>query len=218
MVSAGISFSSQPAGHDWSNPFQAADHYVLTKVGRQLLPYLVASPRVKWQPFVVVSQGYAYLGDIAAALAGLGIGAPFIGAAQNGLSEGVNLADVFGSGPWAWLGILGVIAWIFIRLYVQREDVNARATAARAFVVAMNSLAFELHTALDEREPMPRIIDIQKRINAKVQEAMDGQIWPFQPLPDDMRHRRDLFNRIDGIRRRQMPDWADAPAQERANV
>jgi hypothetical protein len=215
MVTADVSISRPHARPAAPSPLQPSDHYVLKKVCNQLLPWLVASPRIKRQWFVGLSVGYGYLGDLGAALAGLGIGAPLIGVAQHGVKAGSQLTDVLGNGPWTWLGLIGLIAWAVVRLVVQREEVNQRATAARAFVAAMKSLSLELHMALFDADPMPKIVSIQQRIDAKIREANDAGVWPFSPLPKDDEQARLLAERVAAIRATQMAGWTPAPAQER---
>ena len=60
-------------------PLQSGDHPALVFLYRELLPYMIAGRRVKRQWFVRLDGVYRYTGDLAAAVAGLGVGGPIVG-------------------------------------------------------------------------------------------------------------------------------------------
>ena len=56
---------------------EPGDHYVLRKLANELLPWMIGSRQVTRQWFVYGATAYRYGGELATALTGVGIGAPF---------------------------------------------------------------------------------------------------------------------------------------------
>src|ERR1051326_5380271 len=63
--------------HD-DNFIEPGDHYLLRKLATELLPWTIMGRRLKRQWFVRLGTVYDYASNAAAALAGLGIGAPVV--------------------------------------------------------------------------------------------------------------------------------------------
>jgi len=92
-----------------SNPLRPGDHYILRKLCSELLPWMIGGRVARRQWFVVLAGVYAYGGELAAALAGLGIGGPIIAAFEEKEPPGQNALDTLRKtlpGWWFALGLL----------------------------------------------------------------------------------------------------------------
>jgi len=69
-------------------PLRAGNHYILRKLSTQLLPWMISGRRLSRLWFVRLAAFWRYTGDLAAALAGLGIGAPLVALASGKTPEG----------------------------------------------------------------------------------------------------------------------------------
>lgn len=191
------------------------DHYVLRKLGTELLPWMIVGRRVDRQWFVRVATLYAYIGDFGAMLAGLGIGTPvaamLTGSVEGGQSALETLRTVL-PGFWFWIGVAGLGLWVFMRLVIQREDAVSRAALARDCAFGMRALYIELWQSLRAENPMPKIAEIQKSVDEKVQSAMTSKVWPYDPLPPNQDIEKELVSAINEIRGQFMASWAKPPA------
>lgn len=193
------------------------DHYILKKLYREVLPWIVAARRVDTQWFVRFATADAYLADIMAALAGLGIGAPLIALFSGKLPAGKNAMEVLREtlpGIWFVIGLVALCAYILLRVVVKQENVVSRALFARDIVRTMKSLNIELFAALPEPNPMVRITQIQKSINDSVANATKNGVWPYNPLPPHDTIAGELDRMTGEIREQFMSVWAPAPPAE----
>src|SRR5215204_105828 len=108
----------QPAALPAST-LRPGDHYILAKLANELLPYMIGGPRLTRWWFVRLASFYGYIGDLAAALAGLGIGAPIVALVSGKTPEGKSAFEVLREvlpAPWIGVGAAALIVWIIIRL------------------------------------------------------------------------------------------------------
>jgi hypothetical protein len=197
------------------SPLQPGDHYVLSKLCDELLPWMISGRRVGSQWFVYLAAFYAYGGDFAAAVAGLGVGAPIVAFAQGKLPSGQNALDVLRSALPPSLFVVGLAAlffWVVVRLVVQREEVVARALLAREFARSINALYAQLWQGLAVADPMPKIVAIQKSVDERVEDAIKNRVWPYDPAPPPPAHiDGDLKKTVHQIRVQFMSRWAPPP-------
>jgi hypothetical protein len=167
-------------------PILVSDHYILRKLCDEVLIWMIGSRSVRRQWLVRLAIVYRYGGDLAAALAGLGFGGQlarlFALKPPDNANASAALHDAL-SGSWFWFGVGALIAWVFLRLYAQNENIVARALLAQEHVQSMRALYAELWTALHDSAPMLRIIAIQRIVDTKVQDAIRTGIWPWNPPP-----------------------------------
>lgn len=191
------------------------DHYILKKLHNEVLPWMIGGRRARRRWFVWLAQFYAYGGEIATALTGLGVGAPLIALFQGKVDGDRNaiavLAEVL-PGYWFWIGGVALFAWIAARIVVARQDAITRAVLARECDRAMQRLYTRLYVALASPVPMARIGEIQKDVMVEVEKAIDKQVWPWNPpMPHMERIRRDLDTQLDDIRSKFMNQWDPPP-------
>jgi hypothetical protein len=197
-------------------PLKPGDHYALGRLATDLLPWLIGGRKAGRQWFVLIAGFYAYTGDFAAALAGLGIGSQVVAMTQGKLPSGQSAVDVLHSAvPAHWLvvGIVAMVAWVILRLVVQREDLVARALLARECARGMNSLYTELFQGLAADDPMPQIAKVQKSVDDRVLDAIKNKVWPFEPPPPPIAAiEHELNEAVDRIRSTYMNRWRPPPA------
>jgi hypothetical protein len=188
------------------------DHYILRKLSTEILPWTIMGRRLKKQWFVRLGTFYDYAGNAAAALAGLGIGAPLVSVVSSGrVAGGKTVFDALGEvlpAPWIFAGFVGLLFWLAIRLVVQHEKVERRALLARECAEAMKALYANLYAALPNPDPMAKIGEIQKSINEHVQNAIRSEVWPWEPLPDATRYSVELERTVTEIRLKFMAYWS----------
>ncbi len=198
------------------SPLLPSDHYILRKLCDELLPWMISGKKIGRQWFVHLAIFYSYTSDLAAALAGLGIGAPVAALIQGQTVSGQNALEVLRAAlPKGWFvtGVIAAIVWIILRLVVQREDVVKRALLAREYARAINASYAQLYQALATSDPMPQISVIQKSVDDRVQDAIKNGIWPWDPpVPPSAEIEVELRNAIVHFRTVYMPRWAPSPA------
>jgi hypothetical protein len=192
------------------------DHYILKKLCDELLPWMICGRRVKDQWFVRLAGVYRYTGDLAAALAGLGIGAPLAALAAGKAPAGKGAMDILRDtlpGAWFYVGLAALLVWVVIRLVIQNEDVISRALLARDCAQSMKALKVELWKALPDSAPMPKITIVQKSVDDKVQTAVNNKVWPmsWDPLPPADQIAEELRTTVEEIRTKFMSHWSPAP-------
>lgn len=198
-----------------TSPLNADDHYILKKLCNELLPWLIGGRLLRRQWFVRVAAVYEYVTGAAAALAGLGIGGPIAAVVTSGKTPDdrpiyASLSDVLPQ----YLVITGIVAaifWVGIRLIVQKQNVLSRALLARDCATKMRALDVELLTVLPERDPLPRIGDVQKKVLDRVQNAVMSEIWPWNGTPPTAMSAADLERSVNDIRARFMAGWNPPP-------
>jgi hypothetical protein len=198
-----------------TSPLLPGDHAILRKLADELLPWMICGKKVKQQWFVRLSAVNAYIGDASAALAGMGLGTPVIAAFQGNVPSGQNAIEVLKTAMpsgWFYFGIVALAVWFVVRLIVQREDVVARALLAREYANNINALYKQLFEALSNSSPMPRILEIQKAVDARVNDAITRGFWPYDPpFPPDEDIEAELKAAVDGIRTKFMSKWDPPP-------
>ena len=198
------------------SPLVPGDHYVLNKLCNQLLPYMISGRRLRRQWIVRIASFYGYTGDMSAALAGLGIGTPIAALLSPKAADGRNALDVLRETlpqQWFVVGLVALLIWAGLRLFVQKEDVLARALLARECAQSMRTLRQNLWVALNESDPMPAITKIQKSVEDQVQNAIRNKAWPasWDPLPPAELIAKELQSAVNEIRTRFMNNWAPPP-------
>lgn len=199
------------------SPLQADDHYILRKLCIELLPWMIAGRRLGRRWFVMMSGFYAYVGDLAAALAGLGIGAPIAALATGKAESGQSALDTLRSTlpeGWFFVGLAALLAWIAIRLIVQKEDVTARALLARQCAQEMKGFHAQLFAALNSEDPRAQIKEIQRAVDDRVQNAIRSRVWDWDPLPEDAKFSAELSAIVARIRVTHMRQWAPSNLPE----
>jgi hypothetical protein len=195
-------------------PLKPGDHYILRKLSSQLLPWMISGRRLRKLWFVRLAAFWRYTGDLAAALAGLGIGTPVVALASGKTPEGKTAFDVIREVlPMSmfYVGIAALVVWVILRLVVQNEDIIARALLARDCAQSMRALRQQLYIGLAEQDPMPRITQIQKSVDDQVQNAIKNRVWPWDPLPPPDTIAAELTATVDEIRTRFMSGWEPPP-------
>lgn len=198
------------------SPLQPGDHYVLRKLCDQLLPWMISGKIIGRQWFVRLAIVYSYTIDLAAALAGLGIGAPIAALIQGQLPKGQsNALDVLHSvlpPGWFYVGIVAAIFWIVLRVVVKKQDVERRALLARGYALAMSESYAKLDQALADSEPMPQIRIIQKSVEDRYHDAINKGVWKWDPpFPPSAEIETELKETVDYFRSKFMSNWAPPP-------
>jgi hypothetical protein len=187
----------------------------MRKLYHQLLPWMISGRRLRKQWFVRLAAFWRYSGDLAAALAGMGIGTPVVALASGKTPEGKTAFDVVRDvlpESLFYVGVAALIVWVILRLVVQNEDIIARALLARDCAQSMRALQQQLWTALSDTDPMPKIAQIQKSVDDQVQNAIKNRVWPWNPLPPPRVIAVELTAETQEIRAKFMNGWAPPPA------
>jgi hypothetical protein len=198
-----------------ASPLQPGDHYILRKLCDELLPWMLCGRSVGRQWFVVLATVHGYGSELAAAIAGLGIGTPVVAMFEGKAPQGSNAIDVLRSNFSGWLfyaGIAALAIWLVARVVMKQQNVAARAVLAQEFAKGIKALHAQLFQVLPATDPMPQIIAIQKTVDDKVQDAIKNEIWPYDPpLPPPTLTDLPLKETVNDIRLRFMAKWAPPP-------
>jgi hypothetical protein len=197
-------------------PLQPGDHYILHKLCNELLPWMIAGRAARRQWFVVLARLYSYGGELAAALAGLGIGAPviavFAGKGVDGENALVTLRRAL-PGPWFAIGVVALVLWIVVRLVVKQQNAVVRALYAQDCSKTMLRLSAELWNALPAPNPLPGLAPLQEAVQRAVGDAIDKDVWPWNPpQPRGRAMELELARQISEIRTQFMTGWTPPPA------
>lgn len=168
------------------------------------------------QWFVRFASIYEYAGDIAAAIAALGIGTPVLDVYLGKTLPGANSLDIFHtafSSTWFYAGLVALAGWVIARVIMKRENLSARAVLAKEFERNIKSLYRQLYLALPEPDPISRILEIQKMVDGRVDDAIRNAIWLYDPpIPPDNLIEAALKEAVNDIRVKYMRNWAPPPA------
>jgi hypothetical protein len=194
-----------------TSPIRAGDHYLLRKLCNELLPWMICGKRVGRQWFVTVAILHNYAGDLAAALAGLGIGSPLVAVVAGTWPKDKSFLEAVATNMpvfWFYLGVASAILWVVVRIVVQRQDVLKRALLVSEHRREMNALYIELYRGLELPEPVDNIAKVQSKVNDLVQSAIRAGIWPYDPpSPPEQELEPDLTIEVERIRTRYMGGW-----------
>jgi hypothetical protein len=193
-----------------SSPLRANDHVILKKVSDQVLPLIITGQRVKRQCFVRMATLYAYGGELATGLAGLGVGAPLVALFHGKVEDGKSGLDVLREalpGFWFWVGVVALVLWFCLRLAVKQQNAVDRALFARDCSQTAEKLNAQLEDVLAEAEPMPKIAPIQEALRRMRSEAIEKRVWPQAEQDIEV----ELRTRVNQIREKHMAEWAAPP-------
>jgi hypothetical protein len=198
---------------------QAGDHRILQMLCNELLPWMIGGRQAHRQWFVRLAIGYAYGGELATALAGLGIGAPLVAAFQGKIAGGSSALDILHKalpGFWFWIGLGALIVWLVVRIVVQQQKATSRALFAVDCSKTMQKLYADLFTTLTDENPLPNIAPIKEAVMRAVKEAIEKDVWPWnppQPKIDDINS--ELYDQVNDIRNKFMARWAPISGDQR---
>jgi hypothetical protein len=100
-----------------------------------------------------------------------------------------------------------------IQLVVKQQDAAARALYARDCDKAMQKLYAELWHILPDANPLPKIAPLQEALQRAVGDAIDKDVWPWNPpQPHGRRMELELERQIGEIRSNFMAGWSPPPA------
>jgi len=190
------------------------ENYILQKLRTEMLPWLIAGRMLPREWFARIGTAYGYINDFTAALVGLGIGTP-IGAVLSGkLKPGESAIGVIRSNlpsPVLPFAVVLLIAWIVLKVYVQRENVLERSLLARDCGQQLRKQQVNLYQILSKPEPMPDILRIQETIDRLIDNAMQNKIWRWDPLPRPTEIEQELECMIDELRVKFASKWRGLP-------
>jgi uncharacterized membrane protein (Fun14 family) len=157
-----------------------------------ILPYVISSERLKWQPFYVGYNVYSYSRDILAGLIGVGLSSPVMELASKALgpdstkSSTTALQDVFVNIPKGWkiIVIIALFVLVTLKASVVKVDAEKLATLARSCRREFQGISTELLSALSSADPMAEVIELQNKITAIVRRYMSEGSWPWAPFPN----------------------------------
>lgn len=206
---------------DHSGGLQPGDSEILRKLHDELFDWFWAGRIVRRQWFYWLSIVMVYGADLAAALAGLGLGGP-AAAYLKGDVKAANLViaapDGIGWSAHFALSLAAVLVWLVLRIVSSNEDIASRAIKAREFAVTMRTQWIELERALRDPQPLPGILKVQQIVDRKVQDAAASakDILPWTRLPPHADLEREMAKRqmAGYIRVRYMAAWKAVPNQE----
>ena len=200
-----------------SQQLQARDHPVLHKVAT-ILPYLVGAEKLHRQTFVRLATVYNVGGDVAVALAGVGVGTPvaalLLGKSKSG-DDALTVINTIFPSYLTPVGVLALVAWITVRVFVQNQDAVTRARRVWDLQPVFTKAYDNIDRALDDPTPMPTLIAIQKRVLDKVDESIDAGIWPYKPAkPNSPDVLMEIERRIAKFKMDYQHIWLPPPDQE----
>jgi hypothetical protein len=195
-----------------ATPLQEDDHYLLRKLCHEILPWMIGGRRATKQWFVLFATIYACGGEVATAVAGLGIGSPIVAPFQ-GKTTNENTFEAFRQalqGPWFWIGVVALGLWLALRITVKQLNATDRALFARECNRTIQKLYIDLYDALADPNPLPKIVPIQEALRRVFREAIDKGVWPWDPLqPPNLEP--ELGRQVADIPAKFMRGWEPPP-------
>jgi hypothetical protein len=155
-------------------------HPIEIKLRRDIVPYLVSSDQLKWQPVHVAYFLYARLGDVLAALAGAGLSHPLLEVMQD--KGAVSASNLTWRTPAALAILLG---WALLKVMATSNDGAKRATLMRSCRREVQQIRAKLSRILGSSSPMPELESMQVDIAALVDRHIVEGSWPFSPVCPD---------------------------------
>jgi hypothetical protein len=192
--------------------FLAGDHYIVRKLGNEVLRVMIGGLRTRRRWFIALATIYRYGGEIATALAGIGVGAPVVAAVFEGKPDELRRAL---SDRWFLVGITALVLWFVIKMVVKEQGVETRALYAKDCRETFQNLYTELFEALRDPYPLSGIRSLQQVIDRTQRDAIAKNVWPWNPpQPRGKYVELELRRQIEEIRSTFMAGWAPLPEQE----
>jgi hypothetical protein len=166
----------------------------------RLLPFILSSEKLRWQPFYVVYKAHTYSRDIMTAIVALGIAPPaflLISAASKGGETNETGWQQFMKEPPKGLVIIVlalVLLAIVMRVYVAIEQADRRAVLARSCRNELREISLKLTFALQSNDPTSELIKLQNRVGELLPRHIIEESWPwhtgYAPGTDEEGQRR----------------------------
>jgi hypothetical protein len=171
----------------------AHDQYILRKLERELLPYIATGSLLSREWFVILGMFFRYANDIISGLIGVGLAAPMLILLNSNKSGNTGFENQLGRVQDHWPEFLIAVVWILIRVIVANENVVARTLLAKDCGKQLRRQYRLLVQQLKDPNPIRAINKIQEAIDKTVDNAVQNEIWRWEPLPD----RRHIASEID---------------------
>lgn len=186
------------------------------KLSDELIPYFVSADRLKFWPPYWVYIAHKYLNEVFVLLIGLGFSNPVLKFLTKGDGAGANQSfgpNVAGSLPSKLLvvGTLSLVAWGLLKFYIKTTNIETRCTLTQSSRRHFRQLHLQLMRCLSEKDPMPKLTQIQEKVYEIVDRSIVEDAWPYDPVAP---HSEDeTRNRVDSLVSRFGHNWS-VPAED----
>jgi hypothetical protein len=162
-------------------------HPVEHKLKYVICPYLITAQRLKkWRPMQVYTF-YFYCGEIFVLLAGFGLANPIVAFLAHGelaripeySSDPQTIIQFLGSGYSAALGILLLLTWGILKIYIRKEELEKRCNLLRSCLLQCSQFTIKVRSAIDQGNPMPALTDIHLKLSDLVERNSIERAWPY---------------------------------------
>jgi len=162
-----------------------------SKVKNDILRYLVSAERHRSWPPLWIYTLYSYLGEVFILLAGIGIANPVLNYLNNDADSkreaGRNalipfLVKFLKSDSAVFASLFLLVVWGLIKFYIRTEDLEKRCNLLRSCMTQCKGFSVQLHQALAEADPMPKLIVIQQKLSDLVERNVIERAWIFAPF------------------------------------
>lgn len=177
--------------------------------------WIVSSERLGSVAKYRVYSIYTWGGEIAVALTGLGFAHPILTLAGGTASseQAPALSDVgTANGLLFVLGLLGLVFWAALKVYVTHGDGVKRATLAKSCGREFNRLRAKLPEILSQQDPRSALLDLRNEIQKVVDRHTAEDAWPAHWKPFAPGIDREVERRVDELCQRFGENWLAPPA------
>lgn len=148
------------------------------KMLREVLPYLASAKELAKARAYRAYGVHDAINGILLGITGFGAGGGLKAFAEG---EGKGFFEAIAGLP-LWMqvpAIAAFISWCGLVLVVRTTKMHERGPHIHSLLQWMEKLERRMHRALEERNPMPKLLEVQQAISATVDRAEQEGLWPW---------------------------------------
>jgi hypothetical protein len=180
------------------------------KLKDAIIPYLILSERLWYQPVSLLYAVYAYTQDLSAAVAGAGFSFPLTAMATG---DKIDLPTAIQKMP-GWLQVLTIVSfvmWTVLKVVVKQTNAEKRATLARSCRKDFRGFANTCESECQKLDPMPGLEKLGLDIQATVARSNAEDAWFWAGLPVDKKFLAEIDARLLQYCNRYGSNWRPPP-------
>lgn len=153
------------------------------KLRRDIIPWIESAEKLPRTRSYIIYSLYFWLGEVFVLLVGLGFSHPAFRVLapqsfrQADASANQPIINGLGEGILFWAAVGGLLVWGLLKIYTQRYDLEKRCSLMRSGVRQFRQFRSRLPDILQESNPLHRLTELQREINAQVNRMVGEDAW-----------------------------------------
>jgi hypothetical protein len=167
---------------------------IAQKLRTQFCPYLITARHLNRHHSYLFYIAYSYLGEIFVLLAGFGLANPVMAFLSGGQStrqvsgsNATTVVDFLSSSVLGWVSLCLLVLWGLAKYYVRREGLEKVCTLVVSYQRQCSQIERAIREALSEANPMPKLIEQQRRLSDLVDRTIAEGAVPGNGIDESLK-------------------------------